>query len=579
MAGMMPIPTTPAASNELFNRTGAVFRDAFAEARSLGVRTCVGTETPLTIPTQVKERLRKMGRNPGDPAVVRELYEGIFRRIAAACPVDYYWLWTPESWTWESDKPGEFKATAADIQAALAGLKAAGNPFTLAMCGWVLGPRQDRAALDRLLPKECPISCINRKVGHAPDEPGFANITDRPKWVIPWLENDPSLVAPEPWAGRMRFDAVEGLRLGCTGLIGIHWRTKAIAANIAALAAAGWDQSWVPPGFDTSRIPAGAPAADPGSDTEGLDHPRKGRSMPVGAFYEDYARANFGAGVAREAGAILAGIDGVNLPEPATWIKGPGDIKVNKEPWVKVAPKYAFVGRLAGLRAKVAGAGNLERFDALLNTYRAMEAMAEAGCARGELDRMADAIAAAKDPARARALAGEALAVRIGLARTWERMMRCQVGATDTPGDLGTLSNLEQHSRVFMNFLGADDAALEKALGRPLPKSAAPSREYAGPPRIVLPTVRTLASRDEELRLRVIVLDARPVARASLFFRAMGSGAYTEVPVTRVARAVYEATIPPLSGDTEYYIQARTAGGRTLRWPAAPGLTQTIVVR
>jgi hypothetical protein len=443
----------------------------------------------------------------------------------------------------------------------------------------VLGPREDRAALDRLLPKECPISCINRKVGHAPDEPGFANITDRPKWVIPWLENDPSLVAPEPWAGRMRFDAVEARRLGCTGLIGIHWRTKAIAANIAALAAAAWDQSWVPPGFDISRIPAGAPVSDPGSDTKGLDHPRKGRSMPVGAFYEDYARANFGEGAAREAGAILAGIDGVNLPEPATWIKGPGDIRVNTEPWSKVSSGYAFVGRLAGVRAKVAGGGNLERFDAVLNTYRAMQAMAEAGCARGELDRMAAAVAAEKNPVRARALAEEALAVRIGLARTWERMMRFQVGATDTPGDLGTLSNLEQHSRVFMNFLGAHDAALEKALGRPLPETASPSRDYDGPPRIVLPTVRTLARKGEALRLRVVVLDSRPAASASLFYRAMGSGAYHEIPVTWVARAVYDAALPALPVDTEYYILVRTAGGQSLRWPAAAGLTQTLVVR
>ena len=64
----------------------------------------------------------------------------------------------------------------------------------------------------------------------------------RPKWAIPWLENDPNLVAPQPWVGRMRYDAADALRLGCTGLLGIHWRTKILAGNIAALAAAGWER-------------------------------------------------------------------------------------------------------------------------------------------------------------------------------------------------------------------------------------------------------------------------------------------------------------------------------------------------
>ena len=111
-------------------------------------------------------------------------------------------------------------------QAALDALNAMGKPFTLATSGWVLGPQNDRAALDKFLPKDSPMSTINRQVGHAPDEPGFANVSGRPKWVIPWLENDPNLTAPQPWAGRMRYDAADARRLGCTGLLGIHWRTQ-----------------------------------------------------------------------------------------------------------------------------------------------------------------------------------------------------------------------------------------------------------------------------------------------------------------------------------------------------------------
>jgi hypothetical protein len=580
MAGFMPRPVAQADCNEVFRRSGLLLKEAFAEARFLGVKTCIGTETPLTIPTALKARLAKRGLDPKDPKVVRMLYEGMFRRIAAVCPVDTYWLWTPESWTWEADKPGEFQRVSGDIAAALDGLKAAGSPFKLATCGWVLGPRQDRAALDRILPKDCAMSCINRKVGHAPDEPGFANISGRPKWVIPWLENDPSLAAPEPWAGRMRYDAYEARRLGCTGLIGIHWRTEAIAPNITALADAAWDQGWVPPGTDTTRIPPGGPMTDPASDGEGLNHPRIARSMPVGGFYEDLAGASFGGSVAREAGALLTAEDGVKLPQPCTWINGPGNIKVETRPWAEVARDYAFVAKLEALRPRVTGAGNLSRFDYLLNTYRGMRAMAETACARGELDRMMAAVAARKEPAAARATAEQALRLRLRMARLWEEMMRAEVAATDTPGEMGTLTNLEQHNRLFMHFLDAHDGELAKALGRPLPISVEPSRDYAGPARITVTAVRTLALAGEPLRLRIVVLDSRPPEKVTVYSRPMGQGAYLATAAEFRGGGVFAAALPALSGDTEYYVLARTASGRSLAWPAtAPRIAQTIVVR
>ncbi len=97
------------------------------------------------------------------------------------------------------------------------------------------------------------MSCINRNLGHSEVEPSFAAITGRPKWAIPWMENDPDLVAPEPWAGRMRYDAADAKRLGCTGLLGIHWRTKIMSPNVAALADAAWDQSWAPSDFAAIR--------------------------------------------------------------------------------------------------------------------------------------------------------------------------------------------------------------------------------------------------------------------------------------------------------------------------------------
>ena len=87
------------------------------------------------------------------------------------------------------------------------------------------------------------MSCINRTVGNTPVEPGFAKVQGRPKWAIPWMEDDPGLTMPQLWAGRMRRDAYDALQYGCTGLMGIHWRTRILGPNVSALAKAAWDQS------------------------------------------------------------------------------------------------------------------------------------------------------------------------------------------------------------------------------------------------------------------------------------------------------------------------------------------------
>jgi hypothetical protein len=108
----------------------------------------------------------------------------------------------------------------------------------------VLGPRGNRTTLDQLLPKTSPMSCISREVGHELVEGGFADVHGRPKWSMPWIENDPNLTAPQPWVGRMRYDAVDSLQLGCTGLMVNHWRTQIMAPNLSAIGQAAWDQSY-----------------------------------------------------------------------------------------------------------------------------------------------------------------------------------------------------------------------------------------------------------------------------------------------------------------------------------------------
>lgn len=128
MAGICPEPMSPADSIELFNRTADLFKDGFTFARSLGIKTCVGTETPLTVPQLVQQRIKESGKDPKSPEMIRQLYQGIFSRIAAAYPIDYYWFWTWEGWTWSDASLEQIQAVTADLTLAQQAAQEAETP-------------------------------------------------------------------------------------------------------------------------------------------------------------------------------------------------------------------------------------------------------------------------------------------------------------------------------------------------------------------------------------------------------------------------------------------------------------------
>ena len=416
LKGMTPAPVTPEECNAVFNKTGVVFHDAFSLARTFGIKTCIGTETPLRIPSYILEKsvspdasvqavggsnanysgsaiegteddqlyqsvrynldayrfklpngrykvtlkfaevaydtvgarvfdvsvqgkevigkldlFATVGKNKAydvevtdvevtdgtlsidfgkvvelpaiaaiavegsgttikvncggdtykdymadlgvapDPATIRAVYEGVFTRIQKTHPLDYYWFWTPEGWTWSGTNEGEVSRTLDDVLAAHDALKNIGAPFQLATCGWVLGPQFDRALMDNKLPKDVSMSCINRDLGFEPVDEGFKKVEGRGKWAIPWVEDDPAMSIPQFWARRMRRDAQTALDYGCNGLMGIFWRTRVIAPTLASLAKAGWDQQW--------------PAAVPPAGSYRVRDPRAG--FPITTGYTD----------------------------------------------------------------------------------------------------------------------------------------------------------------------------------------------------------------------------------------------------------------------------------------------------
>ena len=715
-------------ANELFNRMANTLKEAFDFAHVLGVRTCVGTETPLIIPNAVKERIKKMGKDPNDPAVVQELYEGMFRRISKAYPLDYYWFWTPEGWTWGNPKDEQVAATLADFRAAIAAAEKVNAPFTLATCGWVLGPPKDRALFDNSLPKDMPMSCINRNVGFAPVETGFARVKGRRKWAIPWLEDDPAMIIPQLWAGRMRLDAADALAYGCTGLLGIHWRTRILGPNISTLAHAAWEQQpWNPdfgkafrppepklvegreggnvaqfpnhtiadteddplyktviwdikayrlkvpngrytvtlrfcdPHYDAAgkrvfgvelqgtrvietldifaevgkdraldytfegvnvsnglleicfepiiefpclaafivqgqdimkKINCGGPAyQDYAADIPATESDTRPRDLPADDFYADWALRQFGPESAKPLAKLFTGLDGgtmtpgqgkrtANLPRPSTWVKGPGGITPDERPWEEVSKEYTFVEEMAELRPYIKGPGNLERFDYWLNNFRYLRAIGQVNCTWAKFNAAMKQVKDEKEPSARKRLAQEfALPIRKELVARVADVHRNLVAAVTTNGGMGNVTNWQQH--ILPTLLVEPGQELAEILGRDVPENAIPSTPYAGPMRLIVPTIRTSLSPGEDLKLKAITLSTTTPKEVTLYWRALGEGRYKAVPLSHAARGVYFARISAgaIESDVEYYIKASSADGEEVTFPAtAPDINQTVVM-
>lgn len=580
MRDMTPWPNTTEDCNRIFNRVGNALNEAFSYAKELGIKTCVGTETPLIIPNKVKERLQGLGKDPKDPQIVQELYQGIFEWVKKNYPIDYYWFWTPEDWTWQDTKEEDIQATKMDFQAAIAAARQANVPFTLATCGWVLGPKQDRAMFDRFLPKEMPMSCINRSVGFSPVEPGFAAVTGRPLWAIPWMEDDPAMIIPQLWVGRMRRDAADALAYGCTGLMGIHWRTRILGPNVSALAHAAWDQK----GWNKNL----GKKATVEEANKAYVNPI--RDLTANDFYYDWALSQFGEKVAKPIAKIFTKLDGgelkevgitrkANLPRPADWDKGPGGIQPDTTFWEQARLNYSFIEEMEHLRPKIKGDGNLERFDYWLNNFYYLRAVGKFSCTLAEFNTAMEKVKAEKNPAIQKQQATDILLpLRKKQIAELAEIHKYLLATINTTGAMGNVVNWQQHN--IPRYIEKPGQELADILGQDLPDDALPSTDYVGPVRMFVPTVRSSLISGESLKLNVILMGAKP-QEAVLYWKALGEEKFAKKTFEHVNRGVYSIMLSPkaIDSDFEYYIQIITEKGEKLLFPAtAPVLNQSVVV-
>lgn len=707
MDGLSPEPSSEADQVELFNRLGRLFASAFSLARDLGVRTAVGTETPLTIPDALKARLLKEGRHPDDPSITFDLYRGMFERLKRAHCLDYYWIWTPESWTWVGASDAAVSRTLDDIRAAVRAKDSVDAPFSLATAGWVLGPPQNRALFHEQLPASIAVAEIARVLGMFPIDETFGQIQGRSKWAIPWLEGDPALTSPQLWVGRVRKDASDALKYGCEGLMGLHWRTRIVAPNASALAQAAWVQSdWLNPGLaqdgqafgatggahrtitgpqgagleplyksyrldvHSYRVPVpagivqvtlhflepmfaveGARIFDVRiqgrTEIEGLDCfavaglrrpivrivkdvsvPEGvldiefigGSSLPVvcaieveneefsfkvdcgGAgvgdfqsdwpdlagmpdrhaecadFYYDWACAEFGDEAGKAAARIFIALDG-RFPVTSDWVGGAGGIVADNRPWAEASSQFDFVSQFESLAPLISGPRARARFDFWRNIFTYSKAQGRCKCALGAFESAMATVESFPDHEQSAFAEYIGVPAYTHLLMCAEKAYQALLASIETTGCIGNLLNWEGH--IWKDLVDQTGERLSIALRCPLPATLRPRKDYSGPAKLIVPTVRTLVGPDEDLRVRAIFLDKCLPQSLSLFWRRLGKGEFSSIAFRPVGRAVFEAVLPAAQreGCFEYYVIGAASDGASLVFPpGAPTVGQTVVV-
>jgi len=513
----LPEADNIAASNMVFNRTGEMFNRAFTHAQKIGVKTALGTELPLGvendgydwwvrgIPEKLQKRLTDIGKDPTDPNTVKELYKGIFKRIMATYPLDYYWLWSYE--IWPGDNSTWVQSYEEDINLAVQALDELGNPFQIAHAGWQLGTDDNPAALENVFPSETPFFSL---MGSAT---GYDDLsTERVKWPSTWLEYDRSLGQPELAVNRVHEDAYAALDIDAEGFIAENWRTRIMSPNIGAVRELSW--TYGPTGKSLKKtVPTW-----PGDF--------------IDKFYVNWATKMFGPEVSTEIANIFLSLEH-NMPHPVEWAEEqtgtfymvPGAILANHTSWSAEESCYSFVNDFENLRPKIVGKGNLERFDYWLKSFQALRLKGHYGCIRYQFEN-----------AMENSNWKDALDYRKSLARLWEEIMKLEVEKVTNVSDLGDIMNLEVVNWKQL-MINKHDEALKSGLGYDLPVDANPSQIYKGNSFIKVLAPRTQVNDGESLRLKVIAMD---VQNPILKYRDLGETTWTKLDLNNLGRSVYE---------------------------------------
>jgi len=228
---------------DIARRTTEMMRAAFSFAGDLGIRTGIGFE-PYKNPAEIVQALPPEAlKHPGgfvESRTGRDLLERRLADLLERYPmVDYVWLWQDEGANWDGRTKNVPLSTTPFTQAHDF-LKRNAPGKRLVVAGWG-GVTRYFENLHQRLPEDIVFSALSDTLGWDPVNEAFGKLGSRERWPIPWIEDDPSMWFPQFRASRFEMDMKRAQDFGCQGMLGIHWRHRAIDPTATYLARAGWD--------------------------------------------------------------------------------------------------------------------------------------------------------------------------------------------------------------------------------------------------------------------------------------------------------------------------------------------------
>lgn len=545
------LATAGLGDEEAIQRQQEMLADALAYARAVGVRTCLGFE---------------VGADPTDPEELSRL-EARIRHVLSRYPLDYLWIWQPEGMGLSGVSPpepssrlgtyvrrwhdvfaylGDEKRIAEAVRMTLyvqaaRQILAALSPHTrLAVAGWG-GDQWMRFSdffpgMDKLVAKDVIFGALDNISVTPTISANYGLVKGRELWPTPWFEYDGDQWVQQPntaaWAGAV----ADAEAKGCTGILGIHWRTRAVEESVAYMARYAW-----------------------------------GEAGSVEGFYQRLAADWFGEKAAPEGARILlelqalgyrwTGGGGQGECAPLNWGPGRDDAKLAKLRECRDALARLLARVQADEEAPQMAAERLRWLLAMADWSEAYELTARALAGDGEATQAVNEARNAAQSGAADVAAKAAAALDLLDKLPFGAGLSKLVPTVSNRGELGVLASINckawwdirEKRREMAKLAGLDlarDPDLVAGYGPAVAAFERPTTTPAG----------------QGFRLRAGLLNA---TSGRLCWRPWG-GAWHETAMSRLRADVWEAVLPPSAvkpPGIEWYIEAAAADGTSARFP------------
>ncbi len=587
-------PATPSERAAVFNDVGQLLFDAFSHAKRLGIKTAIGIEAPLafepgnrrinsegdpahiitrdwirTCPPHARDRMRDVhgytlptSRGKDNEAFAKALYEGIFTRIMRTHPLDYFWVWTYEMWSYGGHSPSkkQIEAVADDYKYAQQVMTEMNTPFQLATFGWQVGSSGgdgDELEFHDDLPLKVPFGTL------WDDAQGMWAVlpTGREGWSSCWYEEDWGLIQPQLRGLGIYNEVAHGvLHGGVQALIAKHWRINSVSPASAAHAQLSWDNRAkvadelltlddAPKKFSAFDIWETPLRKQPSAFTEWIT-----------LHYRNWAKANFGPECANEIGDLFAmadrlgepkytseGLKGsipkasMSLPSAMNELEEDDPTSVKDRRFINAIQIYT---KFCSFENQIIGEGNRDRYMYWYHFFQGQIELCKMAIYR---QRYVDS-----DHSDA--------SMRAQILSSWSKLITHEIQRVRNISELGIIAQLHQ-------------STLKDAIREELDIRDPVSSTYKGEKAVrAMPEVSQIDD-DKNFEQTVLFLGDGDITEPNIHYRKIGSsGAFSSVALTSINNSsqVMKASLPNPGYDFEYFIRG-SIGDDKVTYPVTGG--------